>query len=70
MPEILVQATVTQAAFKPAFSPDGERIIFGCIGRAATKPMCMADANGANVVILVDDPKVDENHFSWGVASA
>lgn len=31
--------------------------------------MCMADADGTNVVIFVDEAGINENHFSWGVAA-
>ena len=66
---MLVEATATQGAFKPAYSPDGARIVFGCSDRVATKPCAWPTPTVTNVVIFVDDPGVNENHFSWGVAA-
>lgn len=68
-PEVLVEATATEGAFKPAYSPDGARIIFGCNGPGGDEAMCMADADGGNVMIFIDEPGINENHFSWGVAA-
>lgn len=67
-PEVLFEGTTTQGGFKPWYSPDGSRILFGCFrgGAASTEAACIMDANGSNVVILVDDPRIHENHFSWG----
>ena len=66
-PEVLVQGTV--GGFKPWYSPDGDRILFGCIGASGDDAMCLADADGTNLVTLVDEPGVNENHFSWGAAA-
>ena len=68
-PEILVEATETRSGFKPWYSPDGDRILFGCTGAGGDDAMCLADADGTNIVTLVDEPGVHENHFSWGVAA-
>lgn len=48
-------------AFKPAFSPDGLRIVFGC-----GLPLCLMDADGSNVDILVEAAGVELNHPAWG----
>ena len=68
-PVILLEGTPTQAAFKPWYSPDGSRILFGCIGSKGDDAACLMDADGSSVEILIDEPRVDENHFSWGVAA-
>ena len=52
----------THSGVKPAYSPDGSRIIFGCSG-----DLCLMDADGSKVVTLLSVPDVDFNHFAWGV---
>jgi Tol biopolymer transport system component len=49
--------------FKPAYSPDGSRIVFGC-GAA----MCLMNADGSHVDKLLVAPGVQLNHFTWGVS--
>ena len=66
-PVVLLEATPTQGAFKPWYSPDGERILFGCLGKEGDDAACLMDADGSNLEILIDEPGVHENHFSWGV---
>ena len=66
-PEVLFEGTSSQGGFKPGYSPDGSRILFGCFQNAsATDAACLMDPDGSNLDILVDDPEVHENHFSWG----
>ena len=68
-PEVLFAGTATQGGFKPRYSPDGERVVFGCVGAAGDEAMCVADADFTTVVTLFDQPGVNENHFSWGVTA-
>ncbi|MBA2719316.1 MAG: PD40 domain-containing protein, partial [Chloroflexi bacterium] len=69
-PLTLLRATQTVGGFKPVYSPDGSRILFGCVGMNGRddEAACVMDADGSNVAILVDDPEWNENGFSWGVA--
>jgi len=68
-PVVLLEGTPTQAAFKPWYSPDGSRILFGCLGQGGDDAACLMDADGSTLAILIDEPGVHENHFSWGVAA-
>ena len=68
-PEVLFEGTELQAGFNPEYSPDGEHVVFGCGDAVRDDGMCVADADFTTVATLVDDPKVNENHFSWGVAA-
>ena len=70
-PNVLFEGTASQGGFKPWYSPDGSRILFGCFqgGASSTDAACLMDADGSNLEILVDDPQVHENHFSWGPPS-
>lgn len=52
----------THNGIKPAYSPDGSRIVLGCDGK-----LCLMDADGSNVVVLLDVPGTNFNHFDWGV---
>ena len=68
---MLFEGTASQGGFKPWYSPDGSRILFGCFqeGASSTDAACLMDDDGSNLEILVDDPQVHENHFSWGPPS-
>lgn len=46
---------------KPAFSPDGRSIVFGC-----SRAMCRMDADGSNVRSILTIPGEELNHFDWG----
>jgi Tol biopolymer transport system component len=67
-PEVLFEATATEGGFKAWYSPDGTRIVFGCLD-SGDEGACLMDADGSNVQTLIDDPYANENHFSWGVAA-
>lgn len=67
-PMAITDPTITDAAFKPSYSPDGGRIVFGCKGPQGDDALCLIDSDGSNFEIVVDEPGVDENHFSWGIA--
>ncbi len=64
-------------AHKPWFSPDGSMLLFMCEnwGSSAEPPenynedICTANADGSNIVHVIDTPGVLENWPSWGPAS-
>ena len=60
---VVIHGDRDQASFKPVYSPDGGRIVFGCQGR-----LCVVDADGSNVVELYNEDRVEMNHFDWGVS--
>jgi Tol biopolymer transport system component len=72
----IMEATPGFGAHKPWYSPDGTRIIFMC-EKQGTLPeppedhnedICVANADGSNVVNLTNTPDVFENWPSWGPA--
>jgi Tol biopolymer transport system component len=68
-PKVLFASTSTTAGFKPSYSPDGTKIVFGCFKPSnPSESLCVMNADGSNVTVVVDDPLVNENMFSWGVA--
>lgn len=48
-------------AFKPAYSPDGLRIAYGC-GNA----LCVMNADGTDQMKVISAPGYNLNHFAWG----
>lgn len=66
-PLVLFAGTAEQGGFKPTYSPDGSRIVFGCFqgGEVSTDAACLMAADGSDFSYLIDDPNVHENHFSW-----
>jgi dipeptidyl aminopeptidase/acylaminoacyl peptidase len=63
-PVVLV-GDATHGVYKPAYSPDGSRIVFGCDGA-----VCTMNADGSDVVELIRAAGLEFNHFDWGVAPA
>jgi hypothetical protein len=54
--------TAGHGFYKPAYSPDGLSIVFGCDGK-----LCTMAADGTKQLVIVDVPGVELNHFAWGV---
>ena len=57
---------------KPAYSPDGRRIVFGGGYQGDSQDgfcrgLCVMDSDGSNVRVLYEEPDVEINHFAWGV---
>ena len=48
---------------KPAYSPDGASIVFGCRGGS----LCRMNADGTDVVVLEENQGLEFNHYDWGV---
>jgi Tol biopolymer transport system component len=63
VPEVLYRDP-PHFAFKPAYSPDGLRIVFGLDGQ-----VFLMDADGSLVTLLVTVQDLELNHFDWGVVS-
>ena len=60
-PEVLA-GDADHGYYKPAYSPDGRSLVFGCDGR-----VCTMGPDG-KVVVLIEAPGIELNHFAWGVA--
>ena len=58
--DVLVPAS-EHFSYKPAYSPDGESLVFGCNGA-----LCTSDADGSNVTVVLEVHDVELNHFAWG----
>ena len=62
-----------RGGFKPAYSPDGSRVAFGCGSGAGTddydEAICVVDADGGDAEVLVDTDGVWENEVAWGVTA-
>ena len=59
---VRIYGDAEHTGFKPAYSPDGARIVFGCDGN-----LCLMNADGSKVVTLVGPVGFELNHFAWGV---
>ena len=72
----ILAATEGFGAHKPWYSPDGTRLLFMCETQGTlpeppeghNEDICVANADGANVVNLTNTPDVFENWPSWGPA--
>ena len=62
-PVVLYPGDGVIAGIKPAYSPDGSRIVFGC-----NRSLCVMDADGSNVQQILSAPGFELNHFDWGLA--
>jgi Tol biopolymer transport system component len=66
---LLYNGRANLPAFKPQFSPDGKKILFGCFSlTTGSNDMCVMNADGSNVVDIISTPDLSENYPSWGVA--
>ena len=53
--------------FKPDYSPDGSKILFGCARRDDNnnEDLCTMNADGTDTAVIVETPEY-ENHGIWG----
>ena len=64
-PVLLLGSTDDLHGFKPDYSPDGSRIVFGCaLDHRTTEDICVMNADGTEVEQVIDDPTY-ENHVVW-----
>ena len=53
--------------FKPVWSPDGRKFLVGCFDvQAQNENLCVMDANGRNLRVVVGTPDTFENYPAWG----
>jgi Tol biopolymer transport system component len=68
--EVIVDASMNPRAYKASYSPDGSRILFGCEGAVTDNDaICVANADGSGLTLLIDDPVAHEQYSDWGVAA-
>ena len=71
---IVYQGTANTGGVKPQFSPDGTKILFGCVdydsafGNGARLDICTMNADGTGVVDITNTPDAFENHPGWGTS--
>ncbi|MFC9687629.1 TolB family protein [Kribbella sp. NPDC056951] len=62
----LLPATKGLHGFKPDYSPDGQRILFGCFVRAQQQDdLCTMTPTGHNVRRITQTPNHNENNPAW-----
>jgi len=72
----IVPATEGFGGHKPWFSPEGTRILFMCENQGTlrkppsdySQDICVMNANGSNIVKVINTPETFENWPSWGPA--
>jgi len=70
---VLLPGSAQIGGHKPWFSPDGKKILFGCVftsGRHVVEDICVMNADGTHIVNLTNTPDTPENWPSWGPAPA
>ena len=73
----IAPATPGFGGHKPWFSPDGKRIVFMCENQGTLKDpppdynedICVMNADGSNIVHVINTPGTIENYPSWGPAA-
>lgn len=64
-PDLLLPSDQTLHAFKPDYSPEGDRILFGCFFRTeVAEELCVINADGTAVKRLTGTATF-ENHPVW-----
>jgi Tol biopolymer transport system component len=64
-PELLLASTDEMHAYKPDYSLDGQRIVFGCgLDRRTSENICVMNADGTGAKALFDGAEW-ENHVVW-----
>jgi len=62
----VLRADERMFGFKPAFSPNGERILFGCFIVAQEQDdLCVMRADGSRVRNITRTPRIFENYTTW-----
>ena len=65
-PSQLLQSSASLHGFKPDYSPDGSRILFGCFSSATgTDDLCVMNADGTDAHVIVETAGTFENHPIW-----
>jgi Tol biopolymer transport system component len=75
--QTIVAASDGFGGHKPWYSPDGAKILFMCDNKGTlpqpptdfNQDICVMNADGSNIVHVIDTPNVLENWPSWGPAA-